>query len=287
MSRVVDFRARPNVPELAAYLEPRLAQIEHQTYGTFGAYRAPIDTAEAFLDRLDEAGVDRCVVAARSRARSDDWKYTRQVVIDVLEQAPERLIGLVGLDVSDVGRACEEARVALTREGFIGVSFDAFQLGTDAGDPRLFAIYELCTELGALVTITLGGLPGVPAEVRCSSPLAIDAVAQRFPDLTIVASHAGWPFVQEMIVTAWRNRNVYFENSFYHHAPGTQALVEAANTMIPGKVLYASAYPFAPLKETLERFRTLPFEPDVLEAILCENPARVIATARENLAARA
>lgn len=62
-----------------------------------------------------------------------------------------------------------------------------------------------------------------------------------------------------MIAVAWRCENVFFENSFYHFAPSAGALVDAANSMIGDRMLYASAYPFSPISETLERFRALPF----------------------------
>ena len=78
-----------------------------------------------------------------------------------------------------------------------------------------------------------------------------------------------------MIAVAWRNPNVYFDNSFYHFAPGANMIVEAANSMIGHKLLYASAYPFAPLEATLERFKTLPFRPEVLPRVLYDNAASI------------
>ena len=90
------------------------------------------------------------------------------------------------------------------------------------------------------------------------------------PDLVLVGSHSGWPFTATMIAVAWRRPNVYFENSFYHFAPGAEILVDAANQMIGTKMLYASAYPFAPL-EHLERFLRLGFEPEVLERVVYRN----------------
>mgnify|MGYP001822795782 CR=1 FL=1 len=79
-----------------------------------------------------------------------------------------------------------------------------------------------------------------------------------------------------MIAVAWRRPNVYFENSFYHLAPGAEPLVDAANQMIGDKMLYASAYPFAPL-ETLTGFRQLPFEPEVLDKVLGGNALALLA----------
>src|SRR5207253_11355797 len=102
-------------------------------------------------------------------------------------------------------------------------------------------------------------------------PLTIDDVAAKFPELLIIATHAGWPFPNDMVAVAWRRKNVYFENSPYHYAPGASILVDAANSMIGHKMPYASAYPFAPIEESLRRFRELPFQPEALENVLYRN----------------
>ncbi len=88
-----------------------------------------------------------------------------------------------------------------------------------------------------------------------------------------------------VIAVAWRCENVFFENSFYHFAPGADALVDAANSMIGDKMLYASAYPFSPIGETLERFRALPFRPDVAEKVLYINADKLLRRIANNRAA--
>jgi predicted TIM-barrel fold metal-dependent hydrolase len=167
----------------------------------------------------------------------------------------------------------------------LGACFDPFALEAPPDDPRFDPIYDACSKLGVPAIVTLGGWPGIPAPLRLSSPLAIDAVAKRFPDLIIIASHAGWPFVIEMIAVAWRCENVFFENSFYHFAAGAGALVDAANSMIADKMLYASAYPFAPIGETLEQFRALPFKTDVAEKVLHINADKLLRRIANNRAA--
>ena len=89
---------------------------------------------------------------------------------------------------------------------------------------------------------------------------------------------------KDMIAVAWRCENVYFENSFYHFAPGAGVIVEAANSMIGDKLLYASAYPFVPLGETLEKFRTLPFLPEVADKVLYRNADALLARIGKRLA---
>ena len=194
-----------------------------------------------------------------------------------MRAAPDRIVGFAGVDGSRPEAAAGAVRRAVCELGLLGACFDPFLLKAAPDDERFDVIYRACSDLGVPAVVTLGGLPGIPTPLRNSSPLALDVVAKRFPDLVIIASHGGWPFPLEMIAVAWRCENVYFENSFYHFAPGAEVLVEAANTMIGHKMLYASAYPFAPLGETLRKFRTLPFKDDVADRVLFGNADRLLA----------
>ncbi len=42
-------------------------------------------------------------------------------------------------------------------------------------------------------------------------PIYLDLVAQEFPTLKIIAGHAGWPLMPEMIAVARRNCNIYID----------------------------------------------------------------------------
>ena len=274
--RVIDFRARPNVPEYAAYLRPRLDAIAAET-GGFGRYQAPDQSVDEFVMSLDAAGITAAVFVARNRtAGGDDWPLTNDLVAEAAAAHPDRLIAFGGLDLSDVPSAADEAHRCIEELGFRGLSIDPFQVGLTADDDAIDPIYETCERAGVALAITLGGMPGIRQSLRTGDPIALDEVAQSYPDLVIVGSHAGWPFTMVMAAVAWRRPNVYFENSFYHFAPGAKVLVDAANTMIGHKMLYASAFPFAPLPETLEGFRGLDFAPDVLEDVLYGNARRLL-----------
>lgn len=274
--KVVDFRARPNVPEYAKYLYPRLDEIAEQTNGTFGTYRAVVESVDGFVERLDRTGVDVAVFAARSRASSGDWPLTDRFVAAAVEQHPGRLVGFAGIDLQDLEAAPSAIRHAIDDVRLLGICIDPFQIEAAADDPRLRSVYAQCDELGVPVVVTLGGMPGINAPLWCGNPAALDTVAKDFPGLLIVGSHAGWPFPLEMVAVAWRRENVYFENSFYHRAPGAGVLVDAANSMVGHKMLYASAYPFADMEAALAGFRSLPFEPAVLEMVLGGNAVRLL-----------
>jgi uncharacterized protein len=108
------------------------------------------------------------------------------------------------------------------------------------------------------------------------APRYIDVVARDFPELKIIISHGGYPWVNEAIIVAERNRNVYIDLSEYEFSPMAEAYVQAANTMIPDKILYASAHPFIDFRQALKSYEGLSFKPEVRRRIMYENAAGLL-----------
>jgi len=269
--KIIDFRARPNIAQYAAYLRPRLKDIARQT-GEFGRYEAPDETVDGFVTQLANAGVEIAVVAARSRLAQDgSWELTNDLVAECVRPHRDHLIPFGGIDLTDIPFALAESERCIEVLGFRGLCIDPFQVGITADHDRLAPIFAMCEQQGVAVAVTMGGMPGINQPLRCGDPIALDEVAQSHPELILIGSHSGWPFTNTMIAVSWRRPNVFFENSFYHFAPGAESLVQAANEMIRNKMLYASAYPFRPIVETLENFKSLEMKPEVMADVLYNN----------------
>jgi predicted TIM-barrel fold metal-dependent hydrolase len=58
--------------------------------------------------------------------------------------------------------------------------------------------------------------------------------------------------------------------------PGMEDFVKAADTWLSDQFLYASAFPFAPVKGYLEWFQKLPIRDSSMEKILFTNAARLL-----------
>jgi uncharacterized protein len=75
---------------------------------------------------------------------------------------------------------------------------------------------------------------------------------------------------------AERNRNVYIDLSEYEFSPLSEAYVQAGNTMISDKILFASAHPFVDFRQALETYQKLDFNPEVRQKIMHDNAARLL-----------
>lgn len=89
-------------------------------------------------------------------------------------------------------------------------------------------------------------------------------------------SHGCYPWVNEIIMVVQRNRNVYLELSEYEQSPFSEGYIQAANTMIGDKVIFASAHPFLDFKGQIALYRKLPFSPQALENIFYNNAAKLL-----------
>ncbi len=243
-----------------------------RTWQRFGYPEPPAATLAEFVAALDASGVERAVFTGRQsvvrgaivRGISNDY------VSECVRAFPGRIVGFAGIDPTDPGAAVKELERSVRHLGLRGVSLDPHTARLWPHDRLLYPLYQKAVELAVPVVITMGPLVG-----RYADPWAVDQAAEDFPNLTIVCSHGCWPQVTEFVALAYRRDNVYLESSIYEFLPGAEPFIEAANTIIQDRVVYASAFPFNPI-ETIARFRRLPLSPSALEKILYENAARVL-----------
>ena len=109
-----------------------------------------------------------------------------------------------------------------------------------------------------------------------TDPRHVDIVARDFPELTIIMSHGGYPFVNEAIFACMRNANVYMDVSEYELAPMAEAYVQAMNTVISDKVLFASAHPFVEQADAIDIYKNMPLTPEVRAKVMYKNARRVL-----------
>jgi predicted TIM-barrel fold metal-dependent hydrolase len=144
-----------------------------------------------------------------------------------------------------------------------------------ADDPALLPLYERCQELDAILGLTISVRAG--SDIRFSNPEAVDRIAGMFPKLRIVVGHSFWPWVAQACGVAYRRRNVYLLPDFYGvGCPGHLQWIEAANSLLPRQILFASAYPLAAVGPMAQAYRNLPFHPDSLRRVMETNAVELL-----------
>lgn len=272
---IIDFRFRPNTAET-------LSGIANSTM--FKGLCASIDfskmqpqSLDEIVRELDKHNVVKAVITGRDCETTYAAKSNNPSVIEFVQKYPDKFIGFAGVDPHKGMRAVRELTRDCVELGMKGAAIDPYLAQIYVNDAKYYPIYAKCCELNIPLVITTGPATLVPnAVIDHVAPRYIDFVARDFPELTIVVSHGGYPWVNEMIIVTQRNANVYLELSEYEFFPMSEAYIQAVNTLIGDKVLYASAHPFVDFKQALSNYKELPLQNEVREKVMWKNAARIL-----------
>lgn len=273
--KIIDFRFRPNT-------EATINGIKNSKMFKGLCERINFDRMkpqrlEEIVADLDRHNVELAVIIGRDCETTYGAKSNNDSVIEFVKAYPSKFIGFVGLDPHKGMKAIEELKVAVNELGMRGAAVDPYLAQIYANDAKYYPIYSKCCELDIPIVFTTGPGTLVPnAIIDHVAPRYIDVAARDFPELKIIISHGGYPWVNEAITITERNRNVYIDLSEYEFSPMAEAYVQAANTMIPDKILYSSAHPFVHFKEALEVYEKLQFKPEVRQQIMYDNAAKLL-----------
>jgi predicted TIM-barrel fold metal-dependent hydrolase len=273
---IIDFRVRPPV---RSFLNLRIfAQL-----GTFAASvgRALPPSARersmsALLQEMEASGITHGVIW--SRATFDpNASSTNEDVAALVAEHVGRFTGFGAVCVRDPATAVADVDKAITELGLKGIVVEpGFHMPPlHADDPKLYPVYQRCQELGVLLAFTLSGLVG--SDLSYCNPVAVDRVAADFPHVSIVISHACWPWVTEGCGVAFRRQNVYLLPDVYGLGmPGHLQWVEAANTYLQDRLLFGSAFPVLGVPQMVEGYQGLPYREEVREKVLYQNAAKLL-----------
>lgn len=274
----IDFRTRLKTEEyLSLYKSSSLSGEYARQFERMGVrQKGAADGEVEFIQEMDEAGIALCVYVGRDLESTAGWKLSNDYVAEVVKRHPGRLVGFAGIDPLKGRRAILETKRVIDELGLSGVAVDPFRAQIPPDDRLLYPVYEACAERGVPVIVTIGPLPSPAMYLELGSPLPVDRVATDLPELTIVCSHGGWPFTNEMIAVAWRHDRVYFETSLYETMPGASAWVEAANTILMKKILFASGYPARSFADAMRLYGTLPLTDEARIRVMRENARELL-----------
>ena len=130
-------------------------------------------------------------------------------------------------------------------------------------DKRLWPFYEKACELGVPLTIHTGVSYVSPQPNSKCHPVQLDDVCLAFPDLKIIAYHAGWPYTEELIGLCGKHPNLYLSLSgiigWYERSPyrGYHAIGTALQWMPADKIVLGLDLPFDDTKRVVDYIRNL------------------------------
>ena len=273
--KVIDFRFRPNTPEIINGIKnSTMFKAACEVIGFDQRKPQPLDEIVADLDAM---GVELGVITGRDAETTYGFPATNNSVLEFCRAYPNKFVGLWGIDPHKKMAAVREIEKVVKEYGMKGIAIDPYLAHMPASDARFYPLYTKCCELDVPVFITMAPPPCVPGAIlEYADPRDVDKVARDFPELTLIMSHGGYPFVDAAIYTCQRNANVYMDISEYERSPQVETYVKAMCTTISDKVLFASAHPFIELRDALDAYAAFPFTDEVRNKIMYENARKVL-----------
>jgi predicted TIM-barrel fold metal-dependent hydrolase len=259
------------------------ADMETSLAEAYESAAAATPSEEEFLAKIDDAAIDIAAVFTENyRTRLAFQNASNDVVAEWVAKHPDRFIGIGGIDPWQDDSAAEVDR-AVRELGLKGVLLSPFKQGLEASSPRLSRVFGRCEALGVPVFVHCGVNWFAESPYDIGHPRGIDDIATGFPDLKLVAVHAGWPWVLDMMVVAWRHPNVYVDISA--HRPkhftipeaGWGPLLHYGSRMLADRIVFGTTWTLLRTepKELVDETRGLPVPDAVLDKWMGTNAARL------------
>lgn len=285
---VIDFRSRPPykgfVTEGNFFPRPMEDQFASPKdvpaiyRNSIGIESARVGDFELYMQELNASGIDMQVIQGR-QVREGMARVNNDDVCELQMVYPDKFISFPSVDCADVEAAVKEIERCYKLYHIKGISLEPGWSNPPVyvDDRKLDPIYEKCEEYGLICAFTLSVLAG--EDLSYCNPIHLQKVALRFPRVIFTVSHGCWPFVQEFLGAALHCMNIYFYPDFFcclPDMPFADEFVKAANSYMRYRMMFATSYPVRPLAQSLEQFKKLPFDKEVIDLLLYQNAKDIL-----------
>lgn len=230
-----------------------------------------------FFPELDSVGVEYGVVTTVDRDNDR--------TVEILNKyGRDRMMGICFADCRKGMDAVRQLEYDVKERGLGCLYVSAYRNGLPADDRRNYPLFAKACELDIPVFIYSCMNYDNNLPMMIGHPSHIDQVARDFPDMRIMASVSGWPWVGEMMALGMRHKNVYVNLEVYEYkqlginGSGFEMYREYVKGRLRKKLTFASmaATQGIPLKELIQQVLDLPLDDGIKEDILYNNAARFL-----------
>ncbi|HEY6335177.1 MAG TPA: amidohydrolase family protein [Alphaproteobacteria bacterium] len=227
------------------------------------------------------AKVDRAIVFSLRYGDSAGIDGDDEVTARAVRKYPDKFVGFAAIDPRRPD-CMDLLRHAVEVDDLKGVKYGPIYNGVSLLDPLMEPIYRYCIEKNLPLTMHMGTTFAQNAPIELGRPMAVDEIATRHPDLKMIMAHMAHPWVEECIVIARKQPNVYCEISaiFYRPWQFWNTLIAAQEYRIAerDKIFWGTDFPFSAVEESIEGLRGVnrPVEGTSLPRVSSETIDRIL-----------
>ncbi|RIK67802.1 MAG: hypothetical protein DCC65_04830 [Planctomycetota bacterium] len=214
------------------------------------------------LDRWPDASMESHFAASDPVDKSLVFSFkSRYLGVEVpcalvsryVRQHPEKLIGVAGIDPTNLTEALADLQEAHGVLGMKAITVSPAAQDFHPADSRAMQVFADASRLGMPVIVDQGHFR-VESKMEFARPVLLDEVARDLPQLKLVISHMGYPWVEECVVLLGKHPNLYADISSLLHRPwqAYNALLSAYQFGVIDKLLFGSDFPYTSATTAIE-----------------------------------
>lgn len=231
---------------------------------------------DKYVAEMDRLGYDKVFITMPKmfsyRRKELLVDFTLEEIYEIIKDYPDRFVGIAPYDPHNIMESVKTIERAVKEFGFKGVYAHTLGQNLRPSDKSMYPCYSKCAELGIPFAIQLGhSLEIMPSDP--GRPIHLDQVALDFPELTIVGSHTGWPWCEELIALAWKHPNVYLDVSAHLPKYVDPSIIKFMDTRGRKKCLFGTNG--IGLERCKEQFMELKVKDETKKAVLRDNAVRL------------
>ena len=166
---------------------------------------------------------------------------------------PESLIGFAGLD--PMATDCEKELDRILQNGIMaGITVSPACQNFHPYHSRACMLYEAASANNMPVYFLYGTRLPAEAALSLAAPSGIDEVARDFPNMKIIISHLGFPWIEQTISLLAKHENVFADVAGLTNRPfqAYRSLTLAYEYGVIDKLLFGSDFPNHTVSEAVE-----------------------------------
>lgn len=278
MPRAIDFHVHASTKE---WLEGSIGPMLEVTAKYFRS-EVRVRTVEQMAEEYAEWDLVGVLLAWDAETATGMPALTNDRVAEICDSYPDRFIGFASVDFHKPDAAAELDR-AVTELGLRGLKIHPQVQAFYPHEARWDPIWGVCAEHRLPIVVHVGQT-GLGAGVRGGSgiafdygrPMYMDMVAARWPDLTVVMAHFGYPWHLEVLASAMHKTNVWVDLSGWRPKYIPEEVKRDCRGRLNDRFVWGSDYPMLDPGRILSEFDALGLEGERRDNVLYANAARLL-----------
>jgi predicted TIM-barrel fold metal-dependent hydrolase len=201
-------------------------------------------------------------------------RQTCERLASIQAQYPGRFVTSVGVDPRLGYEAAKHVRIAVREYGVKCIRIVPMFTGVAIDDKLAYPLYTAACDEGAVVSINVG-VPGPMKPAKLQRTILVDEVALAFPDLKIVMSHLGDPWIGETVAMLVKHPNVFAMTAGWAPKYVPEAILEVLRRRNRTKIMWSSDYPILPFDRTITEGRAIELSEESRAGFLGSNALAV------------